>query len=120
MTFCNPHWAGLRQALDDRGLTPLVAKNGQACRQKMNRQLSGEGETAETFEPLIQASMAIIGNAIQAGGPYPLTVKADGSEYCPICESEANGGYPAAWWFDNAADEQLRRARGLGLLPPPS
>jgi len=43
--------------------------------------------------------------------------KEDGTPYCPLCEVEKNTDIKAETWITYAADEQLEKARRLGLLP---
>lgn len=115
MKMCQSHWDDLKIALELRGLMGLVAKNGDVAMSQMVDQLNGE-EGPESYDPLMAANFAIWGNALRLGGLYLMAEK----DLCPICESEKNDAYPAEWWITNAADEQLARARKLGLVPPPS
>lgn len=110
MKMCQQHWVALRAAIDARGLSHLIAKNGEAAVEKTLGELQGQAES-ETYDPLLSAYFAIMGNALEMGGMYLLT-----GDFCPICESEAHGVHPAEWWFTHAADEQLQRAKELGLV----
>lgn len=117
MNLCQQHWNGLRQAIDDRGLSHLVSRDGE---ELVRRITQPEPETAEAagFDPLMGAYMAILTNALEHGGSYLLAnneASTDG-HYCAICEAEKHGGRPASWWYEHAADEQLERARELGLV----
>lgn len=112
MKFCASHWDMLRTAIDDNGLGHLVSGSGKEAGHKLEGQLSGEPE-AETFDPLMNANFGIWNNAIKAGGPYLIF-----GDYCPICESETHGGQPAEWWITNAVNDQVERAKELGLLRP--
>lgn len=117
MKLCQPHWSDLRAAIADRGLTHLVSPNGEAAAARIQAQLQpGEPERAG-FDPLLNANFAIWNNALESGGLYLMTGSPDGSEYCPLCELEANTPEKAATWIGYAADEQLNAARSLGLAP---
>lgn len=116
MKICETHWSALKQAIDDRGLSGLVSKDGHVAVEKAEGQLQGD-VSRDTFDPLMNANFAIWSNGLRAGGLYLMGQKDDGTHYCPICESEAHGGQPADWWINSAADEQLERARALGLAP---
>lgn len=111
MKMCQAHWDALRAAIEERGLMKFVARSGQAVTEKIKGQLVGQADK-ETFEPLMAANMAIWSNALERGGLYLLQ-----GDYCPICESEKHGSHPAEWWINHAADDQLEKARNLGLLP---
>lgn len=116
---CSAHWGQLREAIEVAGLMPFVAKGGEAAASVLSAQLSGKGGR-EAFEPLLSANFAIMNNAIAAAGYYLMGQRPGGGLYCPMCESEAHGGHPAAWWISHAVDEQVAKARELGLLPRPS
>lgn len=108
MKPCQNHWDALRLAIDKRGLSQFVAKSGQEVARKM---VDEEADKKANFEPLMGAFMNIVQNAVRIGGMYLLA-----DDFCPICESEKNGGPPADWWIDNAADNELQRAVELGLI----
>lgn len=115
MKFCQPHWDLIKKAIEERGLMQFVAGSGEKVISKMERELQGDSST-DTFDPLMAANFAIWSNAIDRGGLYLMGQKEGGSEYCPICESEAHNGPPADWWITHAADEQLEKAKALGLI----
>jgi hypothetical protein len=109
MKFCQNHWDGLRAAIDERGLSKFVAKSGQEVMDKVAHELK---TTEAVFDPLMQAMFAILNNALEGGhNMYLLT-----GDYCPVCESEKHGCQPAEWWFTNAANDQLEKAKELGLI----
>jgi hypothetical protein len=97
MGFCQLHWTKLRAAIDGRGLTGFVAKDGQEAAKMM---------TAGDFEPLMDAHNAIFSHALGAfGGPW---------EGCPLCGlAKRDGGQSFEVWITYAADEQLERAKRL-------
>ena len=115
MKMCKPHWDRLQDALKVRGLERFIANSSEELKARLDAQET-LGMSAG-FEPLWAAHLAILSNALDMAGLYLMGAKEDGSEYCPICESEAHNGPGADWWFDHAADEQLAKARELGLMP---
>lgn len=139
MKFCQEHWQQLRQKIDDRGLAHLVPKNGAVATQQMQSQLRERAVTKENFDPLMGAHWAIASNAMQVlqrAGVDPLYLMmepAPGRTDCPLCELnrihkegcreekctlDKERGYD--FFLDLAADEQLARAREIGLVGAPS
>lgn len=83
MQFCSAHWAALRKAIDDRGLTPFVPKDGASAVQQMTTQLREGGESKQTFDPLMAAHWAIVNNVmgfIDRTGNSPLYLMTGGPE----------------------------------------
>lgn len=85
MRFCKEHWDALRKAIDDRGMTDMVATPETVVKK-----------TAAGQEPLIGAHNMITGVALDVGavGPHrqaPLP-------QCPVCELEKFR------WIEEAAD----------------
>lgn len=101
MQICERHWAALRQAIDDRGLTSLVAKNGEvAQRQTMEQLRSGGVIEAGNFDPLMMAHWLVINNTLvymqNAGFPNEriLYLFTDGPE-APVTDKP---GYESRTW----------------------
>lgn len=69
MQMCKHHWSMLRKAIQDRGLSHLIAKDAA--------QLEKQGG-----DPLVSANIAIFGNAMMIFGPEFIQRIGDG---CPIC-----------------------------------
>jgi hypothetical protein len=84
MKFCEAHFAGLRKAIDERGLTQFVAQSGRECAARLVRQ-GTEGITLETFEPLIGVHNQIIAVALDVVGPDVMQLDATGNHRCPLC-----------------------------------
>jgi hypothetical protein len=118
MKMCKPHWDQLRSAIDARGLTALVAENNKVATERIKAQLDPNSPDNAGFDPLMNANFAIWSNALEQGGGYLIFGDENGNPYCPLCESEKHGGYPADWYITHAADDQLQRARELKLIPP--
>jgi hypothetical protein len=124
MKFCADHWGKLEAAICARGLRQFVASSGQEAIHRMATELADDSKEKErsTFEPLIAAHFCIIGNVLNVVG---LAVMApNGSDKCPLCfiqtehdaHCKATDCIPYETWIDRAADDQLARAKELGLV----
>jgi hypothetical protein len=90
--FCPTHWTALREAIDARGLTALVAESGEQAGRNMAQEIS-DGSRVDNFDPLMGAHNAIVAQAMDAiKGRYtqnPMMIFADEDEHpewaCPIC-----------------------------------
>lgn len=118
MKFCTKHWERLRQAIDERGLTSFVAHTEADVARKTAAGVSA----ATAFDPLLGAHNAIVANALHAVGMELLTLRPDGSEWCPICFLlTCECGRPECpvefeGWIDRAADDAVEAARALNLI----
>lgn len=133
MRICMDHWAKLKTAIEQRGLMPLVAGSGVEAAGRMAAASRGV-VTLENFEPLLQANMAILGDAIENFSSFGLDPSIlfnppDGWPECPICHlnklaqfHDANCTNPECkfvrgqtfdGWIDRAAEDQLTRYREL-------
>lgn len=119
MNFCLEHWDALRKRIDDRGLGQYVARAEQATRI-LNEVMSGakdEDTDPSVFEPMLSASMAYFINVFEVVGvamldPDPGT----GKPPCPVCVRGRRVPAEAEEWLDIAANEQLEKAKKLGLV----
>lgn len=131
MKICPDHWARLRAAIDERGLSHLVARSGKEATDRIVAQLEHSVEHRESlrdamrkqdeaasFDPLLGANFAIFSNALEAGGLYLMTPDEQGQPRCPLCEL-AKHVNPVAVdeWLRLSADGALEKARELGLVP---
>jgi len=83
MQFCLDHWNLLKQRIDDRGLTHLIAKDGHVAAEQAATQIQEAGVTAQTFDPLMSAQWAISGNVmdfLHRSGMNPLYLMSGGEE----------------------------------------
>lgn len=116
MKFCQPHWDALRAAIDARGLTKLVAKDGLAAAARMAREAEGTGGP-DDFDPLMSSHFAIINNAMnivtENAGPRA-ALSFMGADICPLCElnslhlrdcQEAECSFSYDNWIERAADD---------------
>jgi hypothetical protein len=111
MRLCAEHQDKLGEAIKTRGLDRFVRPN----------------KYGEDPDPVLAATYAIVGNALQFGGAWILLPKDDGTVWCPICFLIYRTTQPGACacdnpectnetraasferWVEHAADEQLRR-----------
>ena len=135
MKFCQPHWEQLRAAIAKRGLSALVAEGGEQAARNLVRELE-EGQSIDSFDPLMAAHNAIFSNAMQFAsdaGQNPL-IMLDGTApdemQCPVCflngmsdhhdeqctdvACQRPKGYRYEWMIDRAADDALETWRGMG------
>lgn len=142
MKFCRPHWETLQDALAARGLKGLITESGEDAATKMRRQADGE-DSIDSYEPLLEAHMAIAGNAIDviadAGGDWRYLLGGDAEDpieghkgqmwpRCPLCyinkaheinckagkcELPLETGYD--YMIDKAADQALEHWEGFRL-----
>ena len=112
--MCMEHWNELKSAIENKGLGHLVSKDSQSVANRIKKELNHEHFIKD---PLFSANMAIMGNAIQAGGLYLMGKKEDGSDYCPLCEALRNleDGMDKKW-IECAVQEQYDNALNAGLL----
>ncbi len=139
MRFCLEHWAALREAIEERGLSALVAENGERAAQNTAAELDGQG-SIDTFDPLMHAHMAIVAHAMETvksryqQNPLMLMAPEEDPEVtwplCPLCflnwlHEEHNRicekpdcDYPKEYdyagdWIPQAADGALAQWREL-------
>lgn len=127
MKFCADHWSRLRKAIDDRGLSALVAETGEQAVKNLASELEG-GAGVDNFDPLMGAHNAIMGNALSVAGLAIFATKDDGSEWCPLCfllevvvpahdrlcvDPECPGATDYEGWINIAADEQVAAWKAL-------
>lgn len=122
MKFCQPHWDELRAALDERGLSHLIAKDGKQAVKNLAAELT-EGRSVENYDPLMAAHNAILNNVMGVVGIEVMYPNEDGSDRCPLCflttEHKAGCKDPTCEidsyddWIDRAADDQLSYWSGV-------
>lgn len=122
MRICKDHWAMCRQAIEDRGMAGLVAKDGKTALDDTLADLQGEPDLKnERFDPLMSMHWHWMNNALQEGGLYLMGQTEDGSNdghYCPLCEYTKHAkGFDGSAAIGLVADQMLEFARGEGLVP---
>ncbi len=138
MQFCPSHWDALKKAIDNAGLSTLIAVDGKRAMQNLASEAT-EGLTVDNFDPLMAAHNAILANAMDlAKERYhadPLGMMFDDPAHperaCPICYlnslhahhdehcTQPNCDYPRGYTWDEyfithaveGAAEQWRELR---------
>ncbi len=77
MKFCQRHWAALRKAIDDLGLTPQVSTSGEEAARRLQ-----DGAP----DPLMAAHNMILIRCIEYVGPALLVDEPGADTKCPQCE----------------------------------
>lgn len=124
MKICENHFEQLKQAIDDRGLTYLIAKNSLLAAQNFSEQARGI-QTKENYDPLMSANWTIWGNALQCFGteimspdaPCPLCILDDHAATCTDTKCIKDSGSD---WIGFAADGQVEAAKKLGIIGEPN
>jgi hypothetical protein len=94
------HWNQLRAAIDSRGLTPFVARDGKVAIAQAAKQITENRSGKDTFDPLMGAHWAIAGNATDfmgRAGMNPLYLLSDGPED-PVDVKRAGAQYAGRTW----------------------
>ena len=99
----------LRKAIDERGLTSLIAKSDKDAMRHVITELEGR-EAENDFDPLMTCN-----NMIWAAGleEFGLELMKPGEEQCPICLSLT---LTERWWIDGPANSVLKEAKDKGLI----
>jgi hypothetical protein len=115
---CEEHWATLREAIEERGLSEFISDDGAKAARRTAEQIEKGAVTIKTFDPLLGAWGAIMGNAVSVGGIAVMYPNEDGSDRCPLCylndlhaetctDPECPGGPVFDSWITLAADDQV-------------
>jgi hypothetical protein len=137
MNMCQEHWGVLRTAIADRGLSALVAEDGEKAAANVARELT-DGPSLDSYDPLMAAFYAIGGNGmdfIAKNGGNPLALMHDDPTMpfprCTICYlnwmmdqhdlecTEADCQKPKGelahydWMIGRAADDQVEAWKAM-------
>lgn len=129
MKMCDDHWLRIRQALDERGLTPLIG-TPEAAMEQAKLEIEGKSVPTDFYDPLMACAYMIYGHAIRIGGLYLMT----SDILCPICEAckhmshfPVNPDEPdgpvlgiagvESYWINGPTDAALAYCREHGLTP---
>src|SRR5206468_3503602 len=111
MQICQDHWKLMRDAIEARGMSGLIAKDGQTAIKNEVAQLEAakagdpEPHKASPFDPLMSMHWHFTNEALRCGGLYLLTPSPDGGEFCPLCEFvKHQEGFNAAEQIGSIAD----------------
>ncbi len=143
MRFCRDHWDQLRDAIDSRGLSHLIAPDGWTAMEQLGDQLKREqrGEEPDTpvnYDPLMAAHWAITNNVMRTLGPNALYMMSGGPPdpvegypgyegrtwpRCPLChinlahEMTCTDSLPKVngydWMIERAADDAVEHVKGM-------
>lgn len=146
MKCCQTHWDALRAAIDARGLSHLIAPDGETAAAQVASELT-DGPMPTNYDPLMAAHWAVLGNAtrvLSEAGSSPLYLMqgddvpedpVEGHEgrtwpRCPLCYLNLAHELSCKdarctldqergydWMIDRAADDQAARARELRPEP---
>lgn len=124
MEICKPHWDALRTAIEDRGLSHLVAKDAAANAKNLQAQMSGTDDDSN-YDPLMAAYWAITSNSLQVWGLDSMQPDFG----CPLCALDQHSAEctdekcpkdTGTTWIGYAADGQLSIATEKGLVGKPN
>jgi len=120
MKFCMDHWNLCRAAVDDRGMTPLVAADGAEAIERTVEELNGG---TPKFDPLMSMHWHWTNSALEAGGLYLMGQNDTGENeghFCPVCEFVKHSeGFDAKEAIGSVADQIAEYCRAEGLIPKP-
>lgn len=103
-----------RNAIDERGMSTLVAASGSDAADNISEEARG-GDAP--FDPLMSMNWHFSGEAIRNGGLYLMGQDENGKQYCPICEFVKNmKGFNARRAIDDVADEMRAYCVEAGLI----
>lgn len=136
----------LRAAIEKRGLSDLIAPDGETAIAQLADQLHTASTTPTNYDPLMSAMFAISSNVadlvaemggnvlyVMVRGDEEVPVQEPGYEertwpHCPLCHvnlaHEIFCRHPNCTtdkvrgfdhWIEHAADDQVKRAKELGL-----
>lgn len=124
MNICQHHWDKLRAAVEERGMSHLVAQSGEQAADDFVAQLEGRS-TIKNWDPLM-AAWSNLGRV----GLKRCGLAAFNPDFCFLCEVQKSFDQvkttaefnperhrDADWWIASCMDAMLSYARGQGLMP---
>lgn len=116
MRICEDHWTLCREAVDQRGMSSLVAREGATGFENIVG--GSEGETVKkAFHPLMSLNWHFTNNALRYRGLSLMCQDEAGSPCCPICEFEKHApGFVAKEEIGAVTDQMSAWVRSEGLL----
>lgn len=119
MQICKDHWAMMREAIDNKGMSSLVAKDGKAAHENIVSELTVGLQPP--FDPLMSMNWHWMAAAIECGGLAMMTPNDDGSPRCPICEYVKNvPSFDPKAKIDNVASQMQKHCIEEQLISKPS
>lgn len=121
MRMCKDHWDVCRQAVENKGLGQLVARDGVEACDNAVADLKGEPDPKhERFDPLMSMNWHWSSVALKAGGLAMMGKGPDENEghFCPLCELAAHWpDFNPQTSVNDVADQMATWARSEGLIP---
>lgn len=115
MRVCDDHWQVMKDAIDQRGLTPLVSKDGKEACDNLKDEIEGN---ESRFDPLMSMFWHWVNNSVAQGGLYLMGLDESGNQYCPICEYTKHcQGFDAEREIGITADQMRDYAVQEHLIP---
>jgi hypothetical protein len=120
MKICKQHWQLMRDAIEARGMSSLVAKDGETAMENEVKALEGD---APDFDPLMSMHWHYSNEALRYGGLYLMFVSEEENpdnegHYCPVCEFEKHSeGFVAVESIGRIADQMREYAIEQKLIP---
>lgn len=112
-----------RDAVSERGMDSLVARDGQEAIDRTLGDLHGE-DPKKTFDPLMSLHWHFTNEALRCGALYLMGPNESGEndgQYCPMCEFGKHvQGFEAKAAIGGIADQMRDWAQTEGLIPKPS
>jgi hypothetical protein len=117
----------MREAVDERGMMPLVSNGSEELLERVKREFDADAQGVKkddkNFDPLISMHFHWMNAALSQGGPYLMgptnTPEINDGHYCPICEFVKHNKTPfdAKAAIGNVADQMQAWCRKRGLIP---
>ena len=121
MKMCNEHWLALKTEIEDLGIGHLIPSSADNASENVESQIKERRITAENFDPLMAAYIAILGTFLEdvMGSNRPENLLVLLTSYaCPMCRVKAASKEGVSEnWLKGAAMDQLAHARLLKLAP---
>lgn len=120
MRICKEHWQMCRDAIDERGMAGLVARDSKEALENISEELKG-GKAP--FDPLMSMNWHWSNGALRHGGLYMMSVDAEANptnegHYCPVCEfAKHYSDFDPKQEIGKVADQMAAHARTEGLIP---
>jgi len=77
MMMCQEHWDRLRRAIDERGLSHLIARDSKRALEALTKEAEGTAGPND-YDPFMAANWAIMSQALKCGGLYLMEDGPDG------------------------------------------
>jgi hypothetical protein len=128
MQFCQGHWDKLKTEIHSLGLGQFIAGSEEEMGRKLSAQADAPGgaPSKNTFDPLMNAFMAITQRALEVGGiGLMIELQTPPNPECPLCFMQqvheqgckiegCTFTYEA--WIGYAAKDQLDYAKSMGIV----